>query len=164
MVKEHAASIFTLIQATPINAEGISKVFEAAVSAIKDVENDFTELLDQHGNLGTIISQYAELHRMLQGEQLRKSGEIEKIPTLEPWPELETMDEVRRKVLQIAARNSEEEITADTVLAQLRRGSGKVPWRNPKAAISTILLRSGRWKKKEKGVFLKVAEVSATPS
>ena len=164
MVKEHAADIFTLMQATPIDAPGILKVFNAAAVAITDVEGDLTELLDQHGNLGTIIRQYAELHRMLQGEELRKSGEIAKLTTLETWPELETMDEARKRVLQIAARHTKDEITADSILSLVRANSQTVPWRNPKAAIATILLRSGRWKKKEKGVFVKATEAGRPAS
>lgn len=158
MVKEHAAQIFTLIQTTPATPVGIRKVFDAAVSALSDAEDDLVELLDQHGNLAIIIRQYAELYRIMQDEELRKSSEIQSITSLENLPELQTMDQARRQVLQIVSRQDDGEVTADWVLGRLRSQPGNVPWKNPKAAISTILLRSGRWKKKEQGVFIRVPE------
>ena len=94
----------------------------------------------------------------MQDEELRKSGEIHSITTLD-YPELQTMDHVRRQVIQVVSHYEDAEITADWVLARLRAQPGlNIPWKNPKAVISTILLRSGRWKKKEKGVFIKVTE------
>ena len=157
MVKEYAAHTFTLIQTTPNDPPGINKIYDAAVSAMTDIDNDVVELLDQRSKLVTIVRHYSELYRILQDEALRTSGEIEHIINIGNSPELQTMDQARRQVLQLVSRQEDGEVTADWILRRLREQI-HVPWQNPKAAISTILLRSGRWKKKEKGVFIRVTE------
>ena len=157
MVKEHAATVFALMQKTPNDVEGIGKVFWAADAAITTVDQELVELLDQRDNLSVIIREYAQLYRIVQGEELRKSGEI--IETLwMPHEDLDDMEGARKAIADISRRTDLNEVTADWILEQLNKRSLKVPWRNPKAVIATILLRSGRWQKKEQGVFIPTKE------
>ena len=157
MAEEHAKSVYDMIRTTPHDSAGIRKVFDAADAGLTSIKQDISELLDQREDLVAILRQYAHLYEIFESEQLRAGNEIEiKTRLTYKSPEYD-MNEARRSVLTFAGSGGPE-ITDEQVLQMLNDTNRKIPWRNPKAVIATILLRSGRWRKKGKGVFVKVEE------
>ena len=151
MVTEYTKPVLELVRTTVNNREGMKKVVDATEKAINQIDQDVAELVSQRHNLVTIHRQYVALYEVLMGEELRSRQQIQEI-TRTPG-EVYQMEMLREKILDYA-ESCGTNVRDDEIVSSI----GLFPWKNPKAVIATILLRSGKWKKQEPGVYAKIEE------
>jgi hypothetical protein len=156
MTSDYTTPILDLVRKTPNTREGIATVVEAANNAIEQLDQDLESLLAQHDELSTIVRQMSQLYQILVGEELRKGWEVAEITKLPPGAE--NLKYPREAVLEVARMQSaiQDEISPESIANILQGRNIRLPWRNPKAVIATILTRSGQWKKIERGGFARI--------
>lgn len=158
MVDQYADSVFRLVRETPNTRDGMTKIVQAGEAAVTDIDGDITDLLTQRKSMVTIVQQYAQLYELLQEEALRSEEhleDIEQIPT-----GASEQDTARALVMRFARNGSQGDgiVTDDYITGEMRDHLTRIPWRNPKAVIATILTRSGQFARLEPGKYQRIDE------
>lgn len=156
MAEDYAAPVVELVRKTPNTREGMTKIARAAGQAIEKIDENLAELLSQRDELHSILRHFVRLYEILLGADIRSEGVA--IPGVSG--EISNLEDARRAVIRAAERSKFDEVTDEWVMQQTAQ-LGALPWRNPKAVIATILTRSGKWKRKGKGVFVRVKDEEA---
>lgn len=164
MVEEYAKTVIDLVKETANTREGMAKIITTAEETITKVDKDMVELLSQRSDLARIYKRFNDLYEIMIGEEVRSMQKIAstvKLPT--DFALVNTSESFRQGVLVAANALVKESsfvppLTDDGVLDYVKDNMGNPPWKNPKAVIATILLRSGKWKKEEPGRFARVEE------
>lgn len=150
MVKEYASPVLELVTKTTSDRNGMKKIVAAAAEAVEKIDNDVAELLVQRDNLVTVHNRYTELYKVLTDEELRTWAEVQKVTR--PSSEAKPFDKAKKFILDYAEESGGYVKDSEIVGAAVRE-EVEMPWKNPKAVIATILLRSGRWEKEQEGLY-----------
>ena len=152
METDYARPVIELVRESPNTKDGMSKVVDTAEDAITQVDQRIAELLSQRDDVVVIYRRFIDLYRVLIGEEMRSKQQIESVTALPVG--LGDTDLYRQTILAVADTFQQAQISDHQVLRQARKVLGKMPpGRNPNAVAATILLRSGKWKKIQPGVF-----------
>ena len=160
MLTDFKTQVLTVVRQTPNTPEGCQAIVEIAEMSLDTLDRDIRLLLSQRVALVEILTQFMALYETFTGEELRTADELAKVQRT-PASAEGALD-LRNTILQFADWYAQEGdtgfVTDQAIVYNLRQNNIDMPWRNPKAVVATILVRSGKWKKVEPGRYVPVVK------
>ena len=153
--QNYAQAIEGRIASTTATPQSIEYLGEEVVHAIKELDDQIVSVLQQRRHIVARMEPFFTLYQSVSGERL-----LDALPALSQLDDDPTDLNARdlvQKVTDIADEMWDERVNAEdfVALGQLenklkeyaREENVKIPWSNPRAVISTILMRSGNWER-----------------
>ena len=157
MVNEYAKPVLDEAQRTSNDKEGMKRIVDMALKALNELDDDAAKLQTQRNDLMKIIENYNKLCEVLYGEELITRAQINDLNS--QVAHLRNLEKFRGWVLEGAQNISKRpENKGKVKIEELERSlrvMGEMRWRNPKAAIASVLQQSGMWEKIEPGIWAK---------
>ena len=143
------------VRGTNATAQSIEYLGQEVIRVIKEIDEQISGALEQRRRIVATMEPFFPLYESVAGESL-----IDTLPGLSQLEEDPTdlsARDLSRTVLEIADEMWDERENRDDLLplgglenelkTYAQENNVKIPWSNPRAVISTILVRSERWER-----------------
>ena len=154
MVNDYAKPVIEHLKISTNSMDDLSNMVAIAEAAIEEIDVAIATLLSQRRDLMIIFEQTVAMSGVISGEALRDASDIARISS--PPQEVAGTERVRERILYLAdwfGKRNAGKVSDGAILTQLGTDKIEIPWKNPNAVIATILTRSGKWNRAEKGQY-----------